>query len=48
MPAAKTDAVAALNPNRLPFLVAAFLAFNVIGVVMLAVDVFTVRPARKL
>ena len=48
VPAAMTDAVAALNPNRLPFLVAAFLVFNVIGVVMLAVDVFTVRPTRKL
>ena len=48
VPDAMAGAVAALNPNRLPFLVAAFLAFNVIGVVMLAIDVFTVRPARKL
>jgi len=48
VPAAMAGAVAAMNPNSLSFLVAAFLAFNVIGVVMLAVDVFTVRPARKL
>lgn len=40
-------AVAALNPNRLSFLVAAFLAFNVIGVIMLSVDMFTMRPKRK-
>ena len=39
--------IAELNPNRLSFLVAMFLAFNAIGVAMLAVDVFTVRTARK-
>ena len=47
VPNAMAGVVAVLNPNRLSFLVAAFLAFNVIGVAMLAVDVFTVRRARK-
>ena len=47
VPTAMAGAVAALNPNSLSFLVAAFLAFNAIGAVMLAIDVFTVRPAQK-
>ena len=47
VPSALAGAVAAMNPNRLSFLVAMFLAFNAIGVAMLAVDVFTVRPTRK-
>ena len=47
VPAAMAGIIAELNPNRLSFLVTAFLVFNVIGVVLLAIDVFTVRPARK-
>ena len=47
MPAGLRAAIDSVNPNRLSFLMAAFLVFNVIGAVLLAVDVFTVRPARK-
>ena len=46
VPVAMAGAVAAQNPNSLLFLVAAFLSFNVIGVALLAIDVFTIRHAK--
>ena len=47
VPAGLRAAIDSINPNRLSFLVMAFLVFNVICAVLLAVDVFTVRSGQK-
>ena len=43
LPSAVISACEALNPNRLSFLVASFLAFNVVCVAFISIDVFIVR-----
>ena len=47
MPVGIRPVIDAVNPNRLSFLVTAFLAFNVIGAVLLAIDVFTIRRSKS-